>query len=208
MDKPCLLVLLTALLLTGCMQSQHAIIPSASPTAINSPSLSDKVPVKALIANETFRLEDLYFQRNLTIEDLNKLEGLTNQDPEELEGEFKELKWFVERNFTKHVAHTLAGIGNIALNKTIACPSDALSHVGLFLQYNETGMALDALREGQEQMPGWIMQVKEARKRNPNAYANFQQAVEVMNREINETLAGDYAASIRDSAFVDANVSC
>ncbi len=211
--KTHLLFLLSVLFLAGCMQNPAQSTPAPSPTPaaiLASPSagLDGSSLTKALIANETFRLESLYLQRNLTVEDLNKLEGLANQDPGEFGTEFKELKWMMEHDFTKHVGHSLGTIGNIALNKTIYCPSDALSHVGLFIQYNETEMALDALHDGQLQIEGWTKQVKEARKRNPNAYANFEQALEVMNREINETLAGDYAASIRDSAYVDANVSC
>jgi len=177
-------------------------IPSLSqPHNINDPQLH------ARVAKETFRLESLSLERNLTTDDLKPLENLTRQD-ERFADEFEELKWMMDHNYPHHVFHSLTSLNAIALNQTVLCPADALSHVAVYLQWNETARAQGSLEDAQSNIDEWEMKVVKVREGSPSAYPGEDKLIEAMKQEIAQVQAGNYSAAITYGNYVDENGFC
>ncbi len=164
-------------------------------------------PDKPAIEDEATRLMALQEKRDLAVPDLSTLELLTRGDAE-MHQETVEAGWMITHNFTRHVGHSLNAVYWLAKNGQWLCPADPLSHVGIFLQYNETGMAKDALEEGRSTLDPWLAQAQAVRAKDPEAYQGLENLTSAMRRVISDMDSNDYAAAISDSGYVDQNAFC
>ncbi len=162
---------------------------------------------RGAVESESLRLQALSEKRDLTVGDLSALDNLTKPDPP-LHGEVTEAEWMIAHNFTRHVAHSINAVYWIAKDGQWLCPADPLSHVGIFLRYNETVMARDALEEGRSSLDPWLAQAQAVREKDPQAYPGLDALAAAIRRVISDMDRDDYASAMIDSAYVDQNAFC
>jgi hypothetical protein len=153
------------------------------------------------------RLEGLALSRNLTESDIALLGNLTSSDAK-LGGEYRELEWLLQHNFTQHVQHSLGSIYYIATQGKWVCPPDSLSHVGIFLQYNETGMAQDALNDGEQTLPEWESKALASKAKNNETYPDLGLMLSAMHAEIAAFHAGNYSGAEEQAAYLEQQGYC
>ena len=166
-----------------------------------------KAAIRALVANETFRLESLSQTRNLTVADLQPLKLLVIQDIEFADS-FAELDWMVVHNYPMHVIHSLAAVNGVALNQSLLCPADDMSHVGIYLSANDTAMVALAINGTRDDVDAWAAQVAAKKSASPSSYAGADILISRMRQELSDYDRGDYQATIADAKFVENNLIC
>ncbi|MFN7990878.1 MAG: hypothetical protein U0R44_01835 [Candidatus Micrarchaeia archaeon] len=147
---------------------------------------------------EVTRLQIISAGRNLTADDLAPLQAVTENDPK-LRPEVEEALWMIDHNYTTHVSHTLNSIYWIAKEGRWVCPADSLSHVGIFLKFNETEMAKDAEKDGEETLDEWIAKAERARKADPSFYPDLDSVVISMKRVISYMKQSDFGDAMDES---------
>ncbi len=182
-------------LVFGCAQQQNADRAQPQPSP----------PPSSGVIKEINRLQVLQFQRNLTLADISNLGSMVKGNAR-MENEFAGLEFMAGHGYPNHVEHTLGSLYSIAANTTLLCPADALSHVGIYLKYNETGMAKDAVSEGARQLSAWEAMAREAAKKG--AYPGLEKMLSVMKDEAAQMDAGNYSAAINDSDYLGQNGYC
>jgi len=159
-----------------------------------------KTENKTELINELNKLGEISFQRNLTTNDTEKLEELIkSQNNSDLQNEFDELKWMIQHDIQEHAKHSLNSLYDDATGQSFDCPADPLTHIGIYLQYNETNLAKDALKEAQKQLPNWQEQAKKAKSQNNQLYPNLEQIIQLMNKILQDMNNQDYANAQKDS---------
>ncbi len=189
-------------------QSAHESTgPACGPEpAISSLNQSLNGSQKAIVA-EYYHLASTALARNLTSADLALMGDLTASEAD-LHKEWGEALWLADRGFSHHVRHSLDAIFFIVTRGKFLCPSDSLAHVGVFLQYNETAMAADSLEDGQKSLPEWEQNALATRARNPQSYPGLEKLLSTMKQEISDYNAGNIAAAISESSFLEQNGYC
>ncbi len=167
------------------------------------PPVLDRAAVEA----ESLRLQGVAGERNLTRADIAPLLRMTEMDADLLR-ETQEVGWMIDHGFQNHVSHSLNAIYWIAKDGQWLCPADSLSHVGLFLQYNETAMAADAAKEGADALGPWAVKARAAKRASPDAYPDLEKLISVMEKVKPEFDSGDYAAAESDSDYLAMNGYC
>ena len=167
---------------------------------VNNTETVDKIDRKA-IQNEAMRLQDLLTIRNLSVEDIALLDVLTQNDSD-LYSEYIETRWMIEHNYSKHVSHSLNSVYWTANGSGVECPSDALSHVGLYLQFNETELAEDATREGEGTLEEWKIKAERARAINASYYPNLDEVLRTMERIVSDMHQGNYESARNKSIYL------
>ncbi len=187
-------------------------LPGAKAPSANVAGAADNESLATqAVATETFRLESLSFQRELFLDDLQELKKLVASDAEisaEMGREYAELEWMVSHGYSKHALHSLSSINSRALNLTILCPADPLSHVGIYLRANETSLAQEAFGEGSKQLPAWELRVRKIRGENSSNYPGADALLGRMKLVVQEMEAQNYSSAQADSKWVEQNGFC
>ncbi len=171
--------------------------------------LSPKLVQKGLIENESLRLQGVAMQRTLAEQDFANLSSLTQIDPK-LHGEFLEVQWFMEHNLSNspHISHSLNSIYWIAKQGKWVCPADSFSHVGLFLEYNDTDLANDAFNDGQSVLAEWTTKARNLHAQNASYYSNAEDLISVMNDLISNYNEKNFEKVKNDSTYLEENGYC
>ncbi|VVB58432.1 Uncharacterised protein [Candidatus Anstonella stagnisolia] len=162
---------------------------------------------KDAIAQEYFRLEGIAQQRNLTAKDLGMLGNLTSENGK-LSDAYNEALWMQEHNYTHHMEHALGAVYYIATEGSWACPADPLSHVGIFLEANESKMAADSIAEGRDALAQWEPKAVAMKAQNPDTYPGLGNMLSVMKKEISDFMAGDYEGAKQGAKYLEQNGYC
>jgi hypothetical protein len=158
------------------------------------------------VINEVQRLQVLSNTQNLTISDLNLLLEYSN-DPK-ITDEFDELKWMIEHGFQNHAYHSLQSIYDIEIGNRLICPFDPLSHVAIYLQYNETKKAIDSAKDGASQMSSWKNITFPMHQKNSSYYPGLEELIIAMENEITYMNEGKYDSALTESRYVSENGYC
>ncbi len=164
-------------------------------------------PQRQAVKNEYFRLALLSEMRNITTADLANMGNLTAFDSD-LHGEWNEAIWMAQRNLTHHLAHSLEAIYIITTKGKYTCPSDSLSHVGLFLESNETKMAQDAFQDGKDTLAQWESNALTIKTNHPDAYPGLDALLLAMHGEISDFDSGNYSGVKEKSDYLENNGYC
>jgi hypothetical protein len=190
------LLLIAAILLVGCV-------------SISAPAPVTPTPSASHIAveKEALRLGEVALDRNLSIGDFSTLENLT-QDDAALRDEVVEAEWMVEHQLPQHAGHSLNAIASIARDGKYVCPADSLSHVRVYLDYNESALATDALQQGKETLHEWETIARAAKQKNAAAYPGLEEVINQMDLTIRTFEQGDYNAARAHAAYLEAHGYC
>ena len=199
-----ILILVTILILIAIL-IDVLIITKHVPQPVSQ--LSSNVNLNFIEA-ETFRLQSLtegINGHNLTLEEVSKLGELTAND-KKFYSEYLEVVWLIKHNYPKHVSHSLNSIYWLAKERRgdgkWLCPADQLSHVGIYLQFNEIKRAQDAVADGKETLNEWVANARKTKSRNESYYPNLELIIDSMNRLIRQMDNGDYLSAKNESLYL------
>ncbi len=156
------------------------------------------------VLKESSKLVELNTQRNLTTSDLVVLRKLVQHNAEAL-AELQEVKFFVSRNESVHVDHTLPQVYFAFAGEVVPCPLDDLSHVSVYLRYGENDLAGKSLVEAREGWVAWLEKAEKTKAKNPSTYpmleAAKQKALVVFN-------AVDLSEATEELSYIERNGFC
>jgi len=197
----------------GC-SSSPSVIP-VNDTGNASVSVPAVIPVNILgldpmhreMVDEVLRLQQVSLRRNLSRDDLIALDNLTISDTR-VHGEYLEAVWMMDHGYGRHVEHSINSMYYILTTGTWLCSADSLSHVGVFLKYDELQMAKDSLEEGNRTLVSWEEMAQSTKSKNPETYPGLNDLLLYMHKEIDDFTSGNISATEQDAAFLDQNGYC
>ena len=188
---------------TSSAKPSTQVASSSSPKQVNYSENATKA-----IARTSLNLEGEAQDRNLSLSDVALLRHLAQLQPAILD-EIGEMEWMILHGYPHHAVHSLEKIYYLAKGGEYLCPADAFSHVGPYLAFNETELAMEVAEEGAKQLGEWTDKARAVKERTPTAYpGGLDELISAMNRTAIEMEEGNYAAALEDAKYVEKNGYC